>query len=160
LTLATIFYEPSTRTRLSFETAVQNLGGKIITTENAGEFSSNAKGESLEDTIKVINMYADGIVLRHPEAGAAKRAAAVSDVPIFNAGDGPAEHPTQALLHTYSIYRSKQQFDGLKIGLAGDLLYGRTVHSLIPLLSLYKVELFLMSPKQLELPKSYLDELD
>jgi aspartate carbamoyltransferase catalytic subunit len=160
LTLATIFYEPSTRTRLSFETAIQNLGGKIITTENAGEFSSNAKGESLEDTIKVINKYADGIVLRHPEAGSAKRAAAVSDVPIFNAGDGPAEHPTQALLDTYSIYRSKKGFDGLKVGLAGDLLYGRTVHSLIPLLSLYKVELYLLSPKALELPKPYLDELD
>jgi aspartate carbamoyltransferase catalytic subunit len=160
LTLATIFYEPSTRTRLSFETAIQNLGGKIITTENAGEFSSNAKGESLEDTIKVINKYADGIVLRHPEAGSAKRAAAVSDVPIFNAGDGPAEHPTQALLDTYSIYRSKKGFDGLKVGLAGDLLYGRTVHSLIPLLSLYKVGLYLLSPKALELPKPYLDELD
>jgi aspartate carbamoyltransferase catalytic subunit len=160
LTLATIFYEPSTRTRLSFETAIQNLGGKIITTENAGEFSSNAKGESLEDTIKVSNKYADGIVLRHPEAGSAKRAAAVSDVPIFNAGDGPAEHPTQALLDTYSIYRSKKGFDGLKVGLAGDLLYGRTVHSLIPLLSLYKVELYLLSPKALELPKPYLDELD
>ncbi len=160
LTLATIFYEPSTRTRLSFETAIQNLGGKIITTENAGEFSSAIKGESLEDTIKVINSYADGIVLRHPEAGSAKRAAAVSNVPIFNAGDGSGEHPTQALLDTYSMYRSKKQIDGLKIGLVGDLLYGRTVHSLLPLLSLYKVELYLLSPKSLELPKSYLKELD
>lgn len=160
LTLATIFYEPSTRTRLSFETAIQNLGGHLITTENAGEFSSNAKGESLEDTIRVINAYADGIVLRHPEAGTSKRAAAVSDVPIINAGDGPAEHPTQALLDVYSIHRSKGGFDGLKIGLAGDLLYGRTVHSLLPLLSLYKVELYLLSPKSLELPKSNLEELD
>lgn len=160
LTLASIFYEPSTRTRLSFETAIQNLGGRIITTENAGEFSSNAKGETLEDTIKVINSYADGIVLRHPEAGAAQRAAAVSKVPIFNAGDGPGEHPTQALLDTYSIYRARAGFDGLKIGLVGDLLYGRTVHSLLPLLSLYKVELYLLSPKSLALPKSYLKELD
>ncbi len=160
LTLATIFYEPSTRTRLSFETAIQNLGGKIITTENAGEFSSAIKGESLEDTIKVINMYADGIVLRHPETGSAKRAAAVSGVPVFNAGDGSGEHPTQALLDTYSMYRSKQKIDGLKIGLVGDLLYGRTVHSLLPLLSVYKVELYLLSPKSLELPKSYLQELD
>jgi aspartate carbamoyltransferase catalytic subunit len=160
LTVATVFYEPSTRTRLSFETAVQNLGGHIITTENAGEFSSNAKGESLEDTIKVINAYADGIVLRHSEAGAAKRAAAVSDVPIINAGDGPAEHPTQALLDVYSIYRSKGGFDGLKIGLVGDLLNGRTVHSLLPLLSLYNVELYLLSPKSLELQTSYLQELD
>lgn len=160
LTLATIFYEPSTRTRLSFETAVQNLGGHVITTENAGEFSSNAKGETLEDTIKVINSYADGIVLRHPDAGSSKRAADVSGVPIINAGDGPAEHPTQALLDTYSIWKSKANIDGLKIGLAGDLLYGRTVHSLLPLISLYKVELVLMSPKSLELPKKYLAELD
>jgi aspartate carbamoyltransferase catalytic subunit len=160
LTLATIFYEPSTRTRLSFETAVQNLGGHIITTENAAQFSSAMKGESLEDTIKVINAYADGIILRHPEAGAAKRAAAVSDVPIINAGDGIGEHPTQALLDVYSIYRSKGGIDGLKIGLVGDLLYGRTVHSLLPLLSMYKVELVLISPKSLELQKSYLAELD
>lgn len=160
LTLATIFYEPSTRTRLSFETAVQNLGGHIITTENAGEFSSNAKGESLEDTIRVINAYADGIILRHPEAGAAKRAAEVSGVPVINAGDGPAEHPTQALLDVYSIHRAKGGFDGLKIGLVGDLLYGRTVHSLLPLLSLYKVELYLLSPKSLQLPEKYIKELD
>lgn len=160
LTLATIFYEPSTRTRLSFETAIQNLGGHVITTENAGEFSSHAKGESLEDTIRVINAYADGIVLRHPEAGAAKRAADVSGVPIINAGDGPAEHPTQALLDMYSIYKAKGAIDGLKIGLVGDLLYGRTVHSLLPLLSLYNVELVLISPKSLELPKSYLTALD
>lgn len=160
LTVATIFYEPSTRTRLSFETAVQNLGGHIITTENAAQFSSAMKGESLEDTIKVINCYADGIVLRHPEGGAAKRAAAVSEVPVINAGDGPAEHPTQALMDVYSIYRSKGGFDGLKIGLAGDLLYGRTVHSLLPLLSMYKVELYLLSPESLRLPQKYLDELD
>ena len=159
-TLATIFYEPSTRTRLSFETAIQNLGGHVISTENAGEFSSSAKGESLEDTIKVINAYAYGIVLRHPEAGAAERAAAVSDVPIINAGDGPAEHPTQALLDMYSIYRAKGSFDGLKIALVGDLLYGRTVHSLLSLLSLYNVELFLISPPSLQLPKEYLTALD
>ncbi|HMH31337.1 MAG TPA: aspartate carbamoyltransferase [Methylomirabilota bacterium] len=160
LTLATIFYEPSTRTRLSFETAIQNLGGHLLTTENAGNFSSAVKGESLEDTIKTINAYADGIVLRHPEAGAAKRAAAVSGVPILNAGDGVGEHPTQALLDVYTIHRSKGKFDGLKIGLVGDLLNGRTIHSLLPLLSLYKVELYLISPKSLGLPKKYLDELD
>jgi aspartate carbamoyltransferase catalytic subunit len=160
LTLATIFYEPSTRTRLSFETAIQNLGGKIITTENAAQFSSAMKGESLEDTIKVINMYADGIVLRHPEIGSAKKAAAVSDVPLINAGDGAGEHPTQALLDTYSMYRSKGKIDALKVALVGDLLYGRAVHSLLPLLAVYKVELYLLSPKKLELPKSYLKELD
>lgn len=159
LTLATVFYEPSTRTRLSFETALQNLGANLITTENAGEFSSAIKGESIEDTIKVINAYADGIVMRHPEAGAAKRAADVSGVPIFNAGDGAGEHPTQALLDMYTIYRNKGTFDGLKIGLVGDLLYGRTVHSLLPLLSLYDVEIFLISPKALELPDKYLEDL-
>lgn len=159
-TLATIFYEPSTRTRLSFETAIQNLGGHLITTENAGEFSSNIKGESLEDTITVINALADGIVLRHPEAGAAQRAANVSSVPIINAGDGVGEHPTQALLDIYTIHRLKGGFDGLKIGLVGDLLNGRTVHSLLPLLSIYDVELFLISPKSLRLPKSYTAELD
>ncbi len=160
LTLATIFYEPSTRTRLSFETAIQNLGGNLITTENAGDFSSAIKGETLEDTIKVINAYADGIVLRHHEAGAAKRATSVSGVPIINAGDGIGEHPTQALLDAYSMQRSRGSFDDLKIGLVGDLLYGRTVHSLLPLLALYNVELYLLSPKSLEMPKSYLDALD
>jgi aspartate carbamoyltransferase catalytic subunit len=160
LTLATIFYEPSTRTRLSFETAIQNLGGQLITTENAGEFSSAIKGESLEDTIRVINSYADGIVLRHPEVGAAKRAAKVSSVPIINAGDGIGEHPTQALLDVYTIYESKGKIDGLKIGVVGDLLNGRTVHSFIQLLSIYKVDLYLLSPKNLQLPQSYLKELD
>lgn len=158
-TIATIFYEPSTRTRLSFETATQNLGGNIITTENAGEFSSAMKGESLEDTIKVINMFADGIILRHPEQGSAERAAAVSTAPIINAGDGIGEHPTQALLDVYSVYRSKKSIDGLKIALVGDLLNGRTVHSTIPLLSLYDVELFLISPPNLRLPKEYLDQI-
>lgn len=160
LTLATIFYEPSTRTRLSFETAIQNLGGQLLTTENAGEFSSAIKGESLEDTIKVINAYADGIVLRHNEVGAAQRAADVSKVPILNAGDGAGEHPTQALLDLYTVHRAKGEFNGLKIGLVGDLLNGRTVHSLMPLLSIYKVEFYLMSPKSLQLPESYLTELD
>lgn len=160
LTLATIFYEPSTRTRLSFETAIQNLGGKIITTENAGEFSSAIKGESLEDTIKVINQYADGIVLRHPETGSAKRAADVSSVPIFNAGDGIGEHPTQGLLDTYTVWRARKKIDKLKIGFAGDLLYGRTLHSALQLLALYDVEFYFLSPKQLELPEKYLKELD
>lgn len=160
LTLATIFYEPSTRTRLSFEAAVQNLGGKIITTENAAQFSSAMKGESLEDTIKVINMYADGIILRHPEIGSAEKAAAVSGVPLINAGDGAGEHPTQALLDTYSMHRAKDSIDGLKVALVGDLLYGRAVHSLLPLLAVYEVELYLLSPESLKLPETYLKELD
>jgi len=161
LTLATIFYEPSTRTRLSFETAIQNLGGNLISTENAGEFSSHAKGESLEDTIRTINAYADGIIVRHPETGAAKRAGAVSKVPIINAGDGPADHPTQALLDAYTIKQAKGSLDGLTLAMVGDLLYGRTVHSLLQLASLYDLkEVLLISPPSLELPTEYLDDLD
>jgi aspartate carbamoyltransferase catalytic subunit len=159
-TIATIFYEPSTRTRLSFEAAVQNLGGQVLTSESAGEFSSAIKGESLEDTIRVINSYADGIILRHPEVGAAQRAAEVSKVPLINAGDGAGDHPTQALLDVYTIYESKGNIDGLKIGVVGDLLNGRTVHSFIQLLSIYQVEFYLLSPKSLQLPQSYLTELD
>jgi aspartate carbamoyltransferase catalytic subunit len=159
-TLATIFYEPSTRTRLSFETAIQNLGGQLITTENAREFSSTMKGESLEDTIRAINAYAEGIILRHPEAGSADRAAKVSEAPLINAGDGASEHPTQALLDVYSIQKAKGQIDGLKIALVGDLLYGRTVHSLIPLLALYDVEFYFIAPPNLQMPKEYLDQLD
>ncbi len=159
-TLATIFYEPSTRTRLSFETAIQNLGGNVITTENAGEFSSAMKGESLEDTIKVINTFADGIILRHPEAGSADRAAAVSLAPIINAGDGASQHPTQALLDVYSIQKDMGKLDGLKVALVGDLLYGRTVHSLITLLSMYNVGFYLIAPENLQMPQEYLDQLD
>jgi len=158
-TVATIFYEASTRTRLSFETAIQNLGGQLVTTENAGEFSSAIKGESLEDTTRVINSIADGMILRHPEAGAAERAAAVSKIPVINAGDGIGEHPTQALLDMYSIIKNKGKVDGLKIALVGDLLYGRTVHSLIPLLTLYDIELYLVAPDNLQLPDSYLAEI-
>jgi aspartate carbamoyltransferase catalytic subunit len=157
LTLATIFYEPSTRTRLSFETAIQNLGGQLITTESAGQFSSAIKGESLEDTIRVINAYADGIILRHHKTGAAEQAAAVSKVPIINAGDDVGEHPTQALLDAYSIYKARGKIDGLKIALVGDLLHSRTVHSLAQLLTLYDVELYLISPGNLKLPKTYLE---
>lgn len=158
-TWATIFYEPSTRTRLSFETAIQNLGGHLITTENAGEFSSAIKGESIEDTVRVIGSYANGIILRHPEAGSADRAAAVSPVPIINAGDGAAEHPTQALLDIYSIQKAKGRLDGLKIALVGDLLYGRTVHSLLTLLVIYDVEIYLIAPPELQLPQEYMDQL-
>src|SRR5208282_4553799 len=109
--IASIFFEPSTRTRLSFETAIQNLGGYVITVENAGEFSSAKKGESLEDTIKTLNAYADAIIIRHPEIGAAERARKVSKVPIINAGDGGGEHPTQALLDVYTIQKSKKRVD-------------------------------------------------
>ena len=157
--VATVFYEPSTRTRLSFEAATARLGGEIISTENAGQFSSAAKGETLEDSIKTLNGYADAIVLRHPEIGAAERSADVSAKPIVNAGDGAGEHPTQALLDLFTIIEAKGKVDGLKIGLVGDLLNGRTIHSLVQLLSMYKVELYCIAPKQLQLPQKYQDQL-
>lgn len=154
--LSCLFYEPSTRTRFSFESAMLKLGGQVISTENAGQFSSAIKGETLMDSIKVISGYADIIVLRHPEAGSAKEAAKVSSVPIINAGDGDGEHPTQALLDLYTIKKELGQIDNLKIGMVGDLLYGRTIHSLIYLLSLnFNIEIFLVSPKSLKLPEKY-----
>lgn len=155
-TLATLFYEPSTRTRFSFESAMQKLGGNVITTESAAMFSSVVKGESLEDTIKVTSGYADAIVLRHPELGASKRAAEVSDVPIINAGDGPGEHPTQALLDIYTIKKELGKVESIKVAMVGDLLYGRTVHSLLQLLALFPgVELYFVSPPQLRVPDNY-----
>jgi len=154
--LSCLFYEPSTRTRFSFESAMLKLGGQVISTENAAHFSSAAKGETLEDSIRVVSFYCDVIVLRHPEIGAAKRAAKVSLVPIINAGDGSGEHPTQALLDLYTIKKEIGRTSDLKIGMVGDLLYGRTIHSLIYLLSLYQnIEIFLVSPKKLKLPEKY-----
>ena len=132
--LATIFYEPSTRTRLSFESAMLRLGGGVISTENAKEFSSAIKGETVEDTIRNVESYADAIVIRHYDQGAASRAAAVSSVPILNAGDGPGEHPTQALLDLYTMRHELGRIDGLKVALVGDLKYGRTARSLALLL--------------------------
>jgi len=154
--LSCVFYEPSTRTRFSFESAMLKLGGQVISTESAGHFSSAIKGETLEDSIRIISGYSDAIVLRHPEADAAKRAAKVSSVPIVNAGDGTGEHPTQALLDFYTIQKEIGRIDDFKIGLVGDLLYGRTIHSLIYLISLAtNVEVFLVSPKELRLPEKY-----
>jgi aspartate carbamoyltransferase catalytic subunit len=135
--MATLFYEPSTRTRLSFESAMVRLGGAVIGTEAAREFSSVIKGETLEDTIRMVGGYADVIVLRHDEAGAAARAAAVSAVPIVNGGDGPGEHPTQALLDLYTIRSELGRIEGLHVALCGDLRYGRTARSLALLLSLF-----------------------
>ncbi len=147
--LATIFYEPSTRTRLSFESAMLRLGGSVISTENAREFSSAIKGETVEDTIMMASGYADAIVIRHHEQGAAERAAAVSPVPILNAGDGPGEHPTQALLDLYTIRHELGRMDNLRIALVGDLRYGRTARSLALLSRLCTgVELIFVSPPQ------------
>lgn len=135
--MATLFYEPSTRTRLSFEASMLRLGGGVISTENAREFSSAAKGESLEDSIRVVAGYADVIVLRHYEEGSAARAAAVSDVPVINAGDGAGQHPTQALLDLYTVKTELGKIDGLRYTFVGDLANGRTVRSLAYLLGKY-----------------------
>ena len=136
--MATLFYEPSTRTRLSFESAMTRLGGDVVTTESAQEFSSAAKGETLEDTIRIVAGYADVIVLRHFESGASRRAAAVSPVPIINAGDGPGQHPTQALLDVYTIQREIGRLDEICIAMVGDLANGRTVRSLCYLLAKFE----------------------
>ncbi|CAA6656216.1 unnamed protein product [Spirodela intermedia] len=145
--MATLFYEPSTRTRLSFESAMKRLGGEVLTTENAREFSSAAKGETLEDTIRTVEGYADIIVMRHFESGAARRAAMTAGVPVINAGDGPGQHPTQALLDVYTIEREIGRLDGLSLGLVGDLANGRTVRSLAYLIAKYQdVKIYFVSP--------------
>lgn len=158
--LATLFYEPSTRTRLSFESAMLRLGGGVISTENAAEFSSAIKGESLEDSIMAVSSFADVIVLRHPEVGAAERAAAVSPVPIINAGDGAGQHPTQALLDLYTIKRELGQIDDTRIVMMGDLKHGRTVRSLSYLLGKYKnVHIDFVSPPALRICRDILEYL-
>ena len=150
--LASLFYEPSTRTRLSFESAMQRLGGDIITADGI-QFSSLYKGESIEDTIVVAAQYSDIIAMRHPEVGSADRAAAVSPVPFINAGDGPGQHPTQALLDLFTIQKECGKVDGLKVAMVGDLRFGRTVHSLSFLLGLYdNIQLTFISPKELTMP--------
>jgi len=150
--LATIFYEPSTRTRFSFEAAMHRLGGQVLSAENAAEASSAAKGESLEDTIRVVSEYADTIVLRHPEIGAASRAAGVARVPVINAGDGAGHHPTQALLDLYTIKKELGRLDHLRVGFAGDLRYGRTARSLALLLTKFPGnDLVLVSPPDLRM---------
>jgi aspartate carbamoyltransferase catalytic subunit len=158
--MATLFYEPSTRTRFSFETAMHRLGGRVISTENAAEFSSMAKGETLEDTIRIMNGYADVIVIRHYEVGAAKRSAAVSRVPVINAGDGPGQHPTQALLDLYTIRKETGFIDGLRIAMVGDLAQGRTVRSLAYLLSKFAdIKIYFVAPPLLEMKEDILDHL-
>lgn len=158
--LATIFYEPSTRTRLSFEAGMIKLGGGVISVENAVQASSASKGESLEDAVRVVSSFADVIVLRHPDKGAAQAAAEMSRVPVINAGDGSGEHPTQALYDLYTIHKEHKSLDGLSIALVGDLLNGRTVHSLLQFIPLYRdVKLILVAPKKLQLPKRYVNYL-
>jgi aspartate carbamoyltransferase catalytic subunit len=155
--LANLFFEPSTRTRMSFEAAMKGLGGDVINM-TAQEASSIAKGETLADTIKVVSQYADVIVLRHPLEGAARFAAKNSEVPLINAGDGAGQHPTQTLLDLYTI-KKESALEGLKIALMGDLKYSRTVHSLIKALILFKAKIYLICPESLRLPEEFLEEL-
>ena len=159
-TMAALFYEPSTRTRLSFEAAMLRLGGKVMGTESARRFSSALKGESLEDTIRVIGNYADVIVLRHDKEGGAERAAKVSSVPIINAGDGPGQHPTQALLDLYTIKRELGGIDGMHVALIGDLARGRAVRSLAYLLSKYAVaKIYFVAPPSAQIAPDILAHL-
>ena len=157
--LATVFYEPSTRTRLSFETAMLRLGGSVISVAEAKTASSVAKGETLPDTIRTIANYADAIVLRHSDIGAAQVAAEATEIPILNAGDGAGEHPTQALLDLYTIRAEKKTIDGLRVALVGDLKNGRTVHSLARALSLFKVDFSFVAPAALSMPIEVSDYL-
>ncbi|WP_025182490.1 aspartate carbamoyltransferase [Leptospira interrogans] len=152
--LASLFFEASTRTRLSFEAAMERLGGRVISTVGF-QFSSISKGETLYDTMKMVEAYADIAVIRHPVEGSSRIAAGAVKIPVINAGDGAGQHPTQAILDLYTIISEKGTLDGLTVAFIGDLKYGRTIHSLINLLRHYKVRLFLISPPELALPESY-----
>ncbi len=157
--VATLFFEPSTRTRLSFESAINRLGGRVIGFSEAAN-SSVAKGESLKDTILTVANYSDLIVMRHPVEGSARYASEVSHVPIINAGDGANQHPTQTLLDLYSIRKTQGTLEGLNIFLVGDLKYGRTVHSLLMAMSQFGASFTFVSPKELQMPMEYKMYLD
>jgi len=157
--VGSLFFEPSTRTRLSFESATHRLGGRIITVANASS-TSMKKGETLNDTISVIEKYADILVMRHPKEGSAAEAVQYTKKPFLNAGDGANQHPTQALLDMYTIQCEVGGIDGKVIGFVGDLKFGRTVHSILYLLALYDVKkIIFISPEQLKIPNFYLDML-
>ncbi|MBN1486340.1 MAG: aspartate carbamoyltransferase [Anaerolineae bacterium] len=158
--LACLFYEPSTRTSASFIAAMERLGGSVIPITQGVKFSSVSKGESLPDTIRTLEQYADVIVLRHPDLGSAQVAAEAAGIPIINAGDGAGEHPTQALLDLFTIYEELGRVEGLKVAMVGDLRYGRTVHSLTRLLMQYDdVSLRFVSPDTLRLPLNLMNQL-
>jgi aspartate carbamoyltransferase catalytic subunit len=156
--LATLFFEPSTRTRLSFEAAIQRLGGGVVSLGSL-ESSSVAKGETLVDTVRTVSQYADVIVVRHPRTGSAKEAADATPVPIINAGDGTGQHPTQALLDIYTIYKELGSLKNLKVSMVGDLKNGRTVHALVELLSLFGARLYFVSPSPLRMPEEIISAL-
>jgi len=157
--IATLFFEPSTRTRLSFESAISRLGGKIIGFTDASS-SSVSKGESLNDTIRTVSNYSDLIVMRHPIEGSARYASEVAGIPVINAGDGANQHPTQTLLDLYSIRKTQGTLDNLNIFLVGDLKYGRTVHSLLMAMSRWNTTFNFISPEELRMPKEYKLYLD
>lgn len=157
--LATLFFEPSTRTRFSFETAMNRLGGRVISNADMMGTSSWKKRETLEDTGKVVSQMADVIAMRHPDAGSVTRLAGKSDVPVVNAGDGPAEHPTQALLDLYTIWKAKGTLDGLTIGISGDAKYGRVPHSQCDLLKHFDCRFVFVSPQALKMPENIVKEL-
>ncbi|OWY38023.1 aspartate carbamoyltransferase [Xenophilus sp. AP218F] len=157
--IGSCFFEPSTRTRLSFETAVQRLGGTIIGFADGGNTSAK-KGETLADSLKIIGSYTDAVVMRHPKEGAARLASEFSDVPVINGGDGSNQHPTQTLLDLFSIRETQGRLDRLNVAFAGDLKYGRTVHSLTQALSLFNARFFFVAPEQLAMPDYICEELD
>lgn len=154
--VATLFFEPSTRTRLSFETAVNRLGGRVIGFSDANT-SSSSKGESLKDTIKMVSNYVDLIIMRHFQAGAAEYARSVTDTPVINAGDGSNQHPSQTMLDLYSILKTQGRLDNLDITMVGDLKYGRTVHSLLEAMRFFKPRFRFVSCPELAMPQEYID---
>ncbi len=156
--MASLFFEPSTRTRLSFETAMHRLGGEVVGFAQAGT-SSVAKGESLNDTIRTVNQYVDVIVMRHPEIGSARQAAGVSTVPVLNGGDGAGQHPTQALLDLFTIHVERREVDGNTIALCGDLKNGRTVHAGVELYKHYHCDLIFVAPEALRMPPEITGQL-
>lgn len=156
--IASLFFEPSTRTRLSFETAINRLGGRVIGFSDANA-TSTTKGETLKDTIKMVSNYAELIVMRHPLEGAARYASEQSRVPIVNAGDGANQHPSQTLLDMFSMHKTQGRLDNLKIAMVGDLKYGRTVHSLIQAMSHFSPTFYFVAPDELKMPNEYKDFL-
>ena len=157
--IACLFFEPSTRTRLSFEAAVTRLGARVIGFPD-NRNTSQTKGETLEDTIRIVSNYVDMIVMRHPQAGAAAVAASVASVPVVNAGDGANQHPTQTLLDLYAIQKTQGRLDGLNFNLVGDLKYGRAVHSLVDALRFFRPRFTFTSPEELGMPRKYIEMLD
>ena len=157
--IASLFFEPSTRTRLSFETAINRLGAKVIGFSDATN-TSQSKGETLKDTIKMVSNYVDMIVMRHPLEGSSRYASEVASVPVVNAGDGANQHPSQTLLDLYSILQTQGTLEGLTINMVGDLKYGRTTHSLLQAMSHFNPKFIFTSPEELKMPKEYKDFLD